>query len=317
MMFLRFVALFLVLPAAWGQGCTLCADGSTPSGTIGADDCSALAEQALANVPSDSSICTDLQTRGFQYCSCPTLPENATCSLCADGFFDIENPSRAIPGFNTTCGDVLFSTDAELCQRNVRAQYFCGCPEASASSSCLLCPVDPEAFAPDQVISNPGLRVPPTFENTCQDYDDATTMFDEETCGQLSENLPIDLAAYCGCSTGEASSEVTCTLCPEGSPVKEDAVASTSGGFQQTCGDMANVATFVTDQQYCDSQIVTLRSTCCDGQTASPSGAPAGSAPTNDNPNPTTGNTTVPETSGASELYSFFVWVPVALWLLL
>ncbi|GAX12939.1 hypothetical protein FisN_22Hh246 [Fistulifera solaris] len=304
---------FLAIPAAHGQGCTLCADGSEPSGTIGADDCAVLAEQALANVPSISSICTDLQTRGFQYCNCPTLPEGASCSLCADGFFEIDNPNRAIPTFNTTCGDVLFSVEPEQCQRNVRAQYYCGCPEAVPSTNCSLCPLDPEAFAPDQVLSNPDRRVPPTFENTCQDYDDATSMFDEETCGQLSENLPINLSGYCGCPAGDASSEIWCTLCPEGSPVKTDTVASTAGGFQQTCGDMATVAEFVTDQQYCDSQIVSLRTTCCEGQTESPTGAPVGSPPTSEQTSPTA-ETPVSESSGASHVLTCFVWVLVALW---
>lgn len=307
----RIAVLCLTLPAAWGQGCTLCADESDPSGTIGLDDCSVLAEQALANVPPDSSVCIDLQTRGFQYCNCPTLPNGGTCSLCTDGFFEIANPNRAIPTFGTTCGDVLFSTDPELCMRNVRAQYYCGCPEVAPSSGCLLCPLDPEEFAPDQVLTNPGRRVPPTFQNTCQDYDDAATMFDEETCGELSENLPVDLAGYCGCPVGQPPSEIACTLCPEGSPLMADVIASASGGFQQTCGDMAAVAEFVTDQEYCDSRIVTLRSTCCEGQTDSPIVAPTDTTTTTASP---TTATPLPESSQAFKLSRLYVLAPIALW---
>ena len=238
-------------------GCTICQDGSTPSGAFGDVDCLEY-QSDLATIDATNPLCTEFQVQGYRNCNCPTFPSDQYCSLCNDGFYQIPNENRRVPLLEKTCSEILFtSVDSGDCDTNAAAAYYCGCPNAVKNTDCDFCS-DGELIARQYR----NRKVPPTFEYRCIDMEEATSLVGSaDDCSNLgSSDLPVDLKAYCGCDV-VTTKPTDCRLCAAGETVLEEVRPDDMAG--QSCGDIATMALFVTDTEYCASSIEPLQSVCC------------------------------------------------------
>lgn len=277
------VSFIATLPTTTlAEQCSFCTDGSPPEGQFGGIDCADF-EADLASTDADSEVCRQFQLAAYQHCSCPSFPEADFCPLCANGFYDIPNPSRPIVGWMKnerdgswlTCNDVLFgdTTATGECERNSLAAFYCGCPDAVAPvSSCSLCPDDDSAApAVDLLVEDPDAsnrRVPPMFDVTCGDYSQSAELFEEgEACEELGADLPIQLTEYCGCKVERAPSAVACTLCPADADLLSDQTTFLPANNKTvvSCAEWHVVAASVTDESYCSETIAAMKPFCCDG----------------------------------------------------
>jgi hypothetical protein len=293
--------LLLLLPSSSEAQCSICSDGSTPTGSFGGIPCTSF-EEDLAFTAPDSDVCISLQLEAYQACNCPAYPAGQFCPLCENGFYSISKPYRPIVVWRSndtdshspflTCRDVLFgdlSVSGE-CDRNTAATYYCGCPNAAVpKSGCSLCDSSaqvsqasfnesPTAAPISLATSFHRRRVPPMFDATCDDYQRAATVFYQSPgeCDQIGTDLPIDLPAYCGCTSTATN---FCPICADGSELNTTAVTQlilNKNRTTVTCQEWAQVAEAVTDGEYCLTAITPLQGECCIGGTNNAGGGGGG-----------------------------------------
>jgi hypothetical protein len=273
-------AKLLLLWAYWGNcprfsgaqessdACTLCADGSQPSIPNGrvvlldGDEwkCSDLHQILdLLGVKSGEEECTTLQFRGFVNCGCPTFSNEAYCSLCPGGLVDIPMPNTTIPGYDLTCGDILFAkrndqSAAVSCDAMGRFTRLCRCPD-----QCSLCRYS------DEIPAHPDRNIPYLSQNdnhvTCADQEAAARLLPRnEHCEVLRQApVPVNVEGYCGCPL--TSPTKACSLCPEGEAIQNpELVLPNVGGLN--CLELEEYLSFVTDASACRA-IATKAEACC------------------------------------------------------
>jgi len=265
------------------QQCSVCEDGSTPSGSFGSTDCSVI-EESISMTPEDDPTCAMVRLEGFMNCNCPTLPQDSFCSLCDFGGGTYEEPlysSTSIPTLGgLTCKEVEFldAVDAR-CSNLSEAAWFCGCPggDSLERGICYLC--SNQQAAPNN------LKLPPSFEKTCAEVDREGGLYysdAETTCEMLllGEDVPVDFdyESYCGCSgDNSAAPPDTCTLCGGGGTVQNpDGILP--GTTSMTCTELETVSRFVVSDQYCQEMAIDFANFCCNPPMPT-TDAPIASAP--------------------------------------
>ena len=278
--------LALLLASATAQQCTLCADGSTGtlSNSFGGSSvtCGSIGG-VIGSTAANSSDCKEVQVQAFQFCDCPTYPEDYFCSLCPDGDFNLTEMDfrRQVPIFPAddedegfrTCRDILFEPIADgACEAVTSAAGFCGCPTAPPRT-CFLCE---NATA----VTKPTARVPPLFRQTCESLDTLTQFaVSNETCANTTTNFPVNVPQFCGCADAmeEPLPALNCSLCANFTEQNLDKVVNVELGV--TCQTLIDTAPFVTDADYCDSLVADFQVECCAGAPTQAPTAPPTLAP--------------------------------------
>jgi len=224
-----------------------------------------------------------------------------TCSLCPGGFLDLPEPDRPIPGHpGLTCIDIVFSikesktnnnnnnnndvneegegiaagtgtdTDTFLtCDEIQRFSRFCGCPY----EPCSLCRYKGEVPQfPDRIIPFLSTKEKPV---TCADYAlQISRLSPADGCKTYQESLvPVDVPAFCGCPLTRPTN--ACTLCSKnshnnnynnnnaisGGTVRNKNLVIPQAG-QQTCEQLEQYLSFITDRQSC-LDVTAVAEACC------------------------------------------------------
>jgi hypothetical protein len=257
------VSLSVLAQSSAFKPCTLCADGSSGSLTksFGTTPCSAIAK-VIGATPADSHECLDIQMQAYQYCDCPTYPQEY-CSLCPNGEYEIANPRQRIPTLPRegaqknsfyTCSEVKFARkdEGDTCDILPSAAALCGCPGASPPT-CSLCPDSKKA---------PDRRVPPDFKYTCSDLQALAALSTD--CVELTTNSPIDIEAFCKCT--DELPPPTCSLCEEYAPLPEGTFVVLDVAIGLSCGSLLNnIIPTVTSNDYCKELQYMYQGSCCTG----------------------------------------------------
>jgi hypothetical protein len=172
-----------------------------------------------------------------------------------------------------------------------------GCPGAS-EPICSLCLAGQPPARSDSVL-------PPYYNTTCGDLRAlAPFSLTNESCADLTADLPIATQFYCGCDPiGTAPG--TCSLCANNTTMAApDAVLPIgTAGATMTCAQIGFLAETATDSLFCSELSAKYYEPCCLGlQTPEPTAAP--NVGTNPNATasetPTLSITANPTTSAAS-----------------
>jgi hypothetical protein len=259
-------------------GCTLCADGSTPTAgaSLGGTDCG-LINDSIGMTPADSADCLDIQLQGYAYCGCPTIPDSY-CTMCdydESGFVALPSQfeNLIVPGTtDLRCGDAEFMPrkGGTLSCAAVRdAAYYCGCVGAETpptTPTCFLCGADHANAAVNTRL------LPPLFTETCAARDREIGTLTECTNNEDDYVQLINVTSYCGCITDAAEPIGQCPLCGAGNDLV-NANAFIFGGAIK-CRQLETVASYVIDADYCSTLQSEANETCC-MMTMPPSAAPS------------------------------------------
>ena len=242
--------------------CTLCADGSPGDLSLSTTreegwTCNDLNIFATTILKEDDMDCHKIRVLGFQDCACPTFPG---CNLCPNGFFDIPDPTVAVPSPNgLTCADILFVEPERLptgqCSDLSPYRELCGCPTDSECSFCA------DGSAPtEQSRVLPYLSTPSEPPVTCGQV---ATMAFSSPPGQCADYtvapVPVNGQGYCGCQ-GTFPSNL-CTMCPDGAAiVNPDFVVPNTQGM--TCSEVEEYLQYITDEDSCNA-IAASAQVCC------------------------------------------------------
>lgn len=236
--------------------CTLCGgDGSTtmetPEKVLWNDEemtCE-LANQYLAVNHNNDDACNAQRvadSKGVDlvsYCGCSGAEPPNTCQFCSD----LWNADFVVYN-DTTCGDLAemapFLTNNELCSEDFLAFAPLCCSDFEAT--CNICEDNSEMTRPDRVI--------PGTDQTCELADRYFGMVQPENntgaCQALrsESNSNIHQASFCGCQ-GEAP-PATCSFCSVDNLIDPDFVVDEEDEAM-TCGYLADVAPYVTNDELC------------------------------------------------------------------
>jgi len=267
----------------------------------------------------------------------PTVAQNETCSICADGFdsnlSDFQMPP--LPGLDgiagMSCSQIEglvgnFQSDSNECFGFSLVQGFC-CPK------CFLC----DTFENDMNMTNADSILSPDQGLTCGlmkhfyyflSHDapnscpaNPSDLDTDHIPGGLKVAPGLDIRGYCGCPGFEDSKPdppVT-NLCPAGEEVpatKNDLVLVPGTNF--TCAGADNLASFVTDREAYEVQgtVLTYEDDCCDdsGNSTSDSGDITTSAAPSDAPggNNETEAVADPEESSSASMMKMTTSIVVA-----
>ena len=233
-------------------GCSLCPTGERPKhGDLATQEghtCDEL-NRYLSFLP--DSVCNSGHVATIQQnsliCGCPGV--KATCPMCPDGTFQIQNPDAKIPmlrlpprNIHPTCQDVvdymMYQNDDlsdSACRAFQEQAGYCGCEGFTPLEECSLCPNGAEP-------TNSDLEVAAGLD--CQSIDTFLSFLDEEGCARPGVETLKAYAYNCGCPD---VTEPACTLCPDGSaPPKLETKLS---GWDGSCSEGAESSNSVTTRQ--------------------------------------------------------------------
>lgn len=242
----------------------------------------------------------------------PSVAQNDTCSICADGFDSnlSEFQMPPLPGLEgmagMSCSQIEgvvgnYQADSTECFGFSLVQGFC-CPK------CFLC----GDFENDMAMANANTILIPNQGMTCGEMKHVYNFLSYAASNSCPANpsdlntdhIPggilvapgLDIRGYCGCPGSEDSKPdppVT-SLCPAGEEVSgtKDGVAPVPN-TTFTCADASNLASYVTDREAYEVQgtvLLTYEDDCCgdsgnstsdngDNTSAAPSDAPGAADP--------------------------------------
>lgn len=260
------MVMMTVLPGAMAQRqqqeetggtCTICVGGETPTGSFGGgNDCEYFVD-AAARLSTDNALCTQLRAQGYLYCNCTSYPENL-CPMCVGNEKQVLPAAYSeyiIPQLNketepVTCAKAQFiANDGSNCDIVQQAAWYCGCANAERGNL-YLCE-DPSVEPNERLL-------PPDFQVSCQQLNRQGGLYYNTSMDSsiLTANLTmLDVQGYCACQESEPAN--SCSVCEE--IVYPD--LTLEPGF--TCSDLAFMATYVTDDTYCQSLVAEYEGRCC------------------------------------------------------
>jgi hypothetical protein len=109
-------------------------------------------------------------------------------------------------------------------------------------------------------ISLPDLLIPFTDGVTCEVFYQSLSIVSAEVCATTLAEIPWDLLSWCGCENAEAS-DVCEELC-NGDLELIDAEVEIPDSDGLTCGIVADIAPYISDEELC-GQILLARTLCC------------------------------------------------------
>lgn len=187
--------------------------------------------------------------------STPTVSSAPTssCSVCATpGEYEAD---RLYPHWQLRCHSLGEATESGLdCVEDIQKRFgaFCGCPGAVAE--CKLCPSD-------ATLPNPNKVIPLLWSGTCEDVNLYSSLRSSSDCSSHLNAFPFDLSAFCECSGATTPTTSKCSFCPPGFSVA-DLDHEPTGAYGSTCGEIADLAQYVTDGSYC-SYVRGFAIDCC------------------------------------------------------
>jgi hypothetical protein len=216
------------------------------------------------------------------YCGCDNYTQQLACDFCPSG--NIINPDTLIVApegsdleFALTCEQAAVATQyvsnenmcfslkllfaPSCCQEGQQEEGIAGTNASSSASDCSICPSGSAMQNPNRSLFFIGDGL--TCESG-QSILDGLANSDAD-CGRF-DALPIDVAAWCGCS-GTVPSE-SCPFCSrtsDGMLVSEDREVTIGNNVTVTCAEASEMAPYVNDPNACGNDIKRAIRDCCSG----------------------------------------------------
>jgi hypothetical protein len=234
--------------------------------------------QEVCSSDDDSPFWIDMAS----YCGCENYTQQLKCDFCPSG--NIINPDTLIAApegsdleFSLTCEQAAVATqfvsNENMCfslkllfapSCCLEGQQVAASANASLWSGCSICPSGSTMQSPNRSLFFIGDSL------TCESGQGILDGLDSEADCALArgrfDSLPIDVAAWCGCSGAVPSN--TCPFCSrtsEGALANEDREVTIGNNVTVTCSEASELAPFVNDPDVCGREIELAIRDCCSG----------------------------------------------------